>query len=69
MGAQVGGTEAGDVPVAARVGEEETVVGVEEEVEAPQGAVFGLRRCRQVGQRPLVSIGVVSRPRRPGSDC
>jgi hypothetical protein len=52
VGAQVGGAKAGDLPLTAGEGEEQVIVGVEEEVKAAQGAAFGLGRRRGCRYRP-----------------
>ena len=41
MSTQIAGAKPGDGPFAAREGEEEPVVGIEEEVEAAEGAALG----------------------------
>jgi len=56
---QIAGAKPGDGPFAAREGEEEPVVGIEEEVEAAEGAALGfvpLLRFLWVGGRLLPSL-------------
>ena len=57
--AQIAGAEAGDGPLAAGEGEEQPVVGIEEQVEAAQRAAVDLGRCRHLGQRLLRGVGIV----------
>lgn len=59
MSTQIAGAKPGDGPRAAREGEEEPLVGIEEEVEAAEGAALGLGRAGHLGDRLLRSIGVI----------
>lgn len=57
--AQIVGAKTGDRPLAAGEGEEQAVIGTEEQVEAAEGAALDLGRCGHLGQRLLSGIGVV----------
>ena len=59
MGAQIGGAETGDRPLATRKGEEELVIGVEKQVEAAEGTSLAVGRCRHLGDGLPSGIGIV----------
>ena len=59
MGAQIGGAKPGDRPLAAPEGEEEAVVGFQEQIEATEGVTLDLGWCGDLGDGLLPGIGVI----------